>query len=369
MTSKNFTFLLLLISLVPILIGVDELTTSLTKENVFQATDAYALSGHADIESVSFTNWDSDDPPMIPTNCARCHSTTGILDFLGENGSTIGVVDREVPVGEVITCTACHNPSSHRLNRVRFHSGVELEPIGTEVICLVCHQSRQSSPGIEEILDGLEDDKASKDLNFINPHYNFAASTQFGSAAHSGYEYPSLNYSGYFFHAANASTCTDCHNAHDLQVDPLKCAICHVNVVTQADFKDIRMQTLDYDGNGDTSEGIYFEINALTARLLKAIQDYARQIAGVPVVYADQFPYFFIDINDNGIADNDEINFSNRYGSWTPRMLRAAYNYQFAKKDGGGYIHNPRYLIQLLHDSLVDLEGQANQAGIDLYRP
>jgi hypothetical protein len=369
MSAKNFIFLLFLISSVPILIGVDELITSLTNENVFQATDAYALSGHADKESISFTNWDSNDPPVVPASCARCHSTTGILDFLGENGSTFGVVDREVPVGEVITCSACHNPSSHRLNRVSFHSGVELEPVGTEAICLVCHQSRQSGPGVQEILDGLEEDEISEDLNFINPHYNFAASTQFGSAAHSGYEYPTLEYSGYFIHAANASTCTDCHNAHNLQVDPYKCAICHVNVVTREDFRDIRMQKIDFDGNGNTSEGIYFEINALTVRLLEAIQEYARQVAGTPVVYADQFPYFFIDTNENGEVDHNEMNFSNRYTSWTPRMLRAAYNYQFAEKDAGGYIHNPRYMIQLLHDSLVDLARQTDQAVIDLIRP
>jgi hypothetical protein len=369
MAAKNFIFLLFLISLVPILIGVDELTTSLIKENVYQATDAHALSGHADKESISFTNWDSNDPAVVPANCARCHSTSGILNYLGENGSTFGVVDQNVKIGEIITCTACHNPSSHRLNRVSFHSGVELEPVGTEAICLVCHQSRQSSPGIQEILEGFEDDEISEELNFINPHYNFAASTQFGSAAHSGNEYPTLEYSGYFLHAANASTCTDCHNAHNLQVDPYKCAICHINVVTQEDFKDIRMQKIDYDGNGITSEGIYFEINALTARLFDAIQGYARQVAGAPVAYADQFPYFFIDTNENSEADQDEMNFSNRYVLWTPRMLRAAYNYQFAKKDGGGYIHNPRYLIQLLQDSLVDLARQTDQAEIDLPRP
>jgi hypothetical protein len=45
----------------------------------------------------------------------------------------------------------------------------------------------------------------------------------------------------------------------------------------------------------------------------------------------------------------------NRYQSWTPRLLQAAYNYQVAKKDPGGYVHNPAYLLQLLHDSLESL--------------
>lgn len=369
MSSKNFTFLLFLISLVPILIGVDGLSSSLFGDNVYQATDAYTLSGHADKESVSFTHWDDDDPPVIPANCAKCHSTAGFLDFLGENGSPFGTVDQDVNIGEVITCNACHNPSAHNLSQVPFHSGVEMQPISSEAICLACHQSRQSTPGIQEALAGLDEDQVSTNLSFINPHYNFAASSQFGAAAHSGHEYPSLEYAGFFFHAVNASACTDCHNAHSLQVDPQKCAICHVNVVDKEDFRAIRMQTIDFDGNSDVAEGIYYEISALTSRLLKALQEYAREISGTHIVYADRFPYFFVDANQDGSANPEETNFSNRYTAWTPRMLRAAYNYQFAKKDGGGYVHNPRYMIQLLHDSLVDLDSHINQEDIDLPRP
>ncbi len=46
---------------------------------------------------------------------------------------------------------------------------------------------------------------------------------------------------------------------------------------------------------------------------------------------------------------------ANRYQSWTPRLLKAAYNYQVAAKNPGGYVHNPGYLLQLLHDSLESL--------------
>ena len=45
----------------------------------------------------------------------------------------------------------------------------------------------------------------------------------------------------------------------------------------------------------------------------------------------------------------------NRYQNWTPRLLKAAYNYQFIAKDPGAYTHNPHYAIQLLQDSLADL--------------
>ncbi|MCC6188392.1 MAG: polyheme membrane-associated cytochrome C, partial [Anaerolineales bacterium] len=47
------------------------------------------------------------------------------------------------------------------------------------------------------------------------------------------------------------------------------------------------------------------------------------------------------------------------YASWTPGLLRAAYNYQYAQKDPGAFAHNGKYIIQILYDSLsgVGAEG------------
>ena len=52
------------------------------------------------------------------------------------------------------------------------------------------------------------------------------------------------------------------------------------------------------------------------------------------------YPYFFNDNNGNGEADKDEAKFPNRYKSWTPRLMKAAYNYQFVTKDPGAFAHN-----------------------------
>ena len=46
---------------------------------------------------------------------------------------------------------------------------------------------------------------------------------------------------------------------------------------------------------------------------------------------------------------------ANDFASWTPRLMRAAYNYQYVLKDPGSYVHNSQYIVQLLHDSLEDL--------------
>lgn len=46
-----------------------------------------------------------------------------------------------------------------------------------------------------------------------------------------------------------------------------------------------------------------------------------------------------------------------KYTIWTPDLLQAAYNYQYAAKDPGCYSHHPKYIMQLLYDSIDELGG------------
>jgi hypothetical protein len=50
-------------------------------------------------------------------------------------------------------------------------------------------------------------------------------------------------------------------------------------------------------------------------------------------------------------------------------MLRASYNFQYVAKDPGAYTHNPRYIIQVLHDSLSALGDWATIDTAALIRP
>ena len=81
------------------------------------------------------------------------------------------------------------------------------------------------------------------------------------------------------------------------------------------------------------------------------------------------YPYFFIDGDGDGAVTEGEAIYPNRFQSWTPRLLRAAYNYQFVAKDPGGYSHNPKYLIQLLYDSLENLGAQVTVDMSGMTRP
>ncbi len=315
-------------------------------------------SAHADSTAEAFNHWNEDDPPVIPTYCAKCHSAAGFEDFLGLDGSAFGSVDADQPVGTVITCTACHNDATLKMDSVVMPSGVELTGLGREARCMQCHQGRAWKGTVDEAVADMDEDTVSEDLGFINIHYFAAAATKYGTIAKGGYEYDGKTYDSFFTHVEGYTSCVDCHDSHSLEVKVDECTACHTDVTTVEDLRNVRMpgSLVDYDGDGDMSEGIAAEIEGVQAKLYAAIQAYANEKSGTPIVYDPHaYPYFFIDTNANGEVDEGEAAFPNKYNAWTPRLLKAAYNYQVSIKDPGGYAHGGKYLIQLVVDSTEDL--------------
>ncbi|NJN55928.1 MAG: hypothetical protein HC804_14990 [Anaerolineae bacterium] len=98
--------------------------------SVIPFEEQWASSPHAAADAEAFVHWDADDPAEVPANCAKCHSTTGFMDFVGADGSAFGSVETAVPVGEVIECQACHNDATQDLASVTFPSGVEVTGLG-----------------------------------------------------------------------------------------------------------------------------------------------------------------------------------------------------------------------------------------------
>jgi hypothetical protein len=223
-----------------------------------------------------------------------------------------------------------------------------------------CHQGLESSDSVEQALAGrTDDDVVSDSLEFINVHYLVGAATKMGSRVRGAYQYQGQTYAAFFEHTAELRMCPDCHDPHSLQVDPQACSPCHLDVVDYGDLRGIRTHTQDYDGDGNTREGVAAELQSLHEALYAAIQDYAQTVIGTPIVYSlGDFPYFVIDTDGDGEVDEAEVGFANRYTTWTPRLARAAYNYHYVHEDPGHFAHNPRYIAQILFDSLSDLGQQ-----------
>ena len=293
--------------------------------------EAWAGSPHADRESEGFAHWDEDDPAVVPAGCAQCHAGAGYLDYLGEDGTEAGVVDNDAEPG-VIECGTCHNDSVDALSTVTFPSGAVVAVVSAEAPCVQCHQGRQSGLSVASAVEGVDADTVIEGQRFINVHYAAAGATREGSVANVGYQYDGKDYVGLFAHASGYDACAKCHDSHSLELLVDGCA-CHGAV---EDAGTIRMGATDYDGDGDTAEGVKYEIETLHAALLAVLES-----AGA-VFDADSYPYWFDAAGES-------------FAAWTPRLLKAAYNYQLVAKEAGFYAHNPKYAIQLLIDSLADL--------------
>jgi len=83
------------------------------------------------------------------------------------------------------------------------------------------------------------------------------------------------------------------------------------------------------------------------------------------VYSAEAYPYFFLDTNEDGQAGPDEAKASNKYNAFTPRLVKAAFNYQFVEKDPGSSAHNGKYILQILYDSIKDL---STKVPVDMQR-
>jgi len=357
-TARNLlaAMLALLLSAAP--------AAAVDKDRLAALVEAWLAAPHGDYHSRSFTYWNREGE--VPVACAACHSQPGFVDFLGADGSTARQVDRPAAINAPIGCASCHSGAAHALDGVTFPSGIAVEGLAASATCSVCHQGRQSGDAVAAATTGLGEDEVSSDLAFINIHYGVAAAVMHGAEVRGGYHYPGRSYAGRFGHVPSASTCVDCHDPHTTRVATDSCMACHRGV---QNIRDIRTRHADFDGDGNAAGGIHAEIAGLHAQLYTAIRAYAAEVAGTSIVYAGSFPYFFADADGDGqIAPEDAV-MANRYRSWTPRLLKAAYNYQVAAKDHGGYVHNPAYLLQLLHDSLESLSARIEINMSALRRP
>jgi hypothetical protein len=315
--------------------------------------------GHFDGSGEPFRHWDAEGE--VAAGCVKCHTAEGLPMFL-KNGATIAV---EPSVS--LTCTTCHASlpefTLYEVAEVKFPSGAMLAfpDDAASNLCLNCHQGRESTVSVNTAITraGVGDDEVTDQLTFRNVHYFAAGASLFGSEAQGAYQYEGKEYLGRNQHVPGSfETCKNCHNVHTLKPQITQCVMCHAGVT---EFEQIRMTSGDFDGDA-AEEGVAGEIETYKEKLLVAIQSYATNTAGAAIAYnAAAHPYWFIDANANGVADPDE---ADRYVAWTPNLLRAAYNYQYASKDPGAFVHNPKYIVQTLYDSLESVGGAEAVAGL-----
>lgn len=337
-------------------------------------------AGHFAGNTMPFRDWD-DSATGVPYRCVKCHTAEGLPTFIKNGGTvvfdsrgntlTAGVGNMEPSNG--FKCSTCHNeaawPERYAVASVPFPSGATVgfakDADGKFVandsnLCIECHQGRESTSSVNNALRGKDLDTVDTAISFKNVHYFAAGATLFGNVAKGIYQYDGAEYLGQNMHGDLGPTeCAQCHNVHELEVQVAECADCHKTVKTIEDVYGIRgKDEPDYDGDGNVDEGIKGELEGMEEALWAAIADYAANKAGTGIMYnSASYPYFFADTDGDGAADKDDKGATVRYNQFTPRLLKAAYNYQYAHKDPGAFAHNGKYVIQALYDSIKDLGG------------
>jgi len=375
MNQRNFVIALVVIA--ALLAGWMFYTTqqAVQAEPIESITSKYWTSGHADAESAAFTHWNEDDPAEVPSSCAKCHSTAGFVDFVGADGSEAGSVDQPGKINDPISCIACHSDAAHALDSVTFPSGNVVSGTGENSVCMTCHGALTAGTRIDTANAGVDPDSPIENSSMVTPHYFHAAAVHEGSDAGVGYQYEGKTYVGTFKHANSVDTCIKCHDPHSLHLqdvpesDASLCSTCHSNVSGWADFRSVSMSKIDYDGDG-VVEPVYDEIEGMKELLLKAMNQYSIAVINTGFgLKLDSYPYAFVDTNQDGTVDESEGIFPNAYKTFTPRMLKAAFNFMFVQKEPAAYVHNADYVLQLLYDSIEDLSSLSGLTTKGLTRP
>ena len=311
-------------------------------------------AGHFAGETEAFRHWDAEGE--VPAACVKCHTAEGLPQFI-ENAANL-----KMDPSNGFSCYTCHDhanwPSLYAVPDVTFPSGAKLTFGEGDVsnICLTCHQGRESAVSINKAVAGLDADTPSDKLGFRNVHYFAAGATLFGTEAKGVYEYEGMTYAGKFEHVEGFATCSSCHDAHELGVKVEACKGCHGT----DDVTAMRApgDTTDYDGDGNSTEGLMGELDTYKEKLYAAVQGYAKDKLNAGILYSGSvYPYFFADVDNNGEPDKDADGKDVKITFWTPRLLEGAYNYQYALKDPGAAVHNGTYVIQVLYDAIKDLGG------------
>jgi hypothetical protein len=312
-------------------------------------------AGHFAGNTEPFRHWDGEEEGngVVPGTCAKCHTAAGLPQFIKE-GAVISN-----PASNGFQCSTCHDeanwPNRYQIASVTFPSGKAVsfavdadgKPAADDSnLCISCHQGRESTASVNKAIaaTGAGDDEVAK-LSFRNVHYFAAGATLFGNDVQGAYQYANQTYLGQnVVHPLNK--CKDCHDVHKLEPKFEACATCHGD--TKPENIRFNTDTTDWDGDGNVTEGIKGEIDTLAEALYAAIQSYAESHGSAITYDPAVYPYF---LGEDGAG----------YAAWTPRLLRAAYNYQYVQKDPGAFVHNPKYVIQFLYDSIKDLGGNVGK--------
>ena len=325
---------------------------------------------------------------LLPNNynsgyeCNQCHHGLGSIDYQMDRQ---GTDKAQVLWGDAtVTCLTCHDPHQDKNStgkNVRipvkisynslfvdpaknprggisgFMDGTDLPAnIGDSIICIFCHQGRESGFTIytkikEKVDPYTKPDQVidpARGFGFIsaNPHYLEGAAILWSRNAWEFFfdSLPQRYSTGNPDH--QKLNCIGCHmskasadnneGGHTWKPNLETCRTCHGSSLKN--FFSVPASA-DYDGDG-VAKTAYEEIGTINPNTGLLGQLNAALISKGIIYNPGRFPYFY---TEGGAL----------YSAFTSNTLAAAYNLAYAYRTRNAvYVHNTKYIVQILQDSL-----------------
>ena len=310
-----------------------------TEYPVAGAVLSFEHSGHA-------LGWDKVDANSWYANgngCQQCHTNEGFIEYLN-TGEVVDYVDYPSQPG----CFTCHDPhttgdfSLRTTDAVMLNAGLKYD-FGSGNLCANCHQSRSA------VADAV---KAGTLSSRLGPHHGPEADLFLGV---NGAEVPGRSYTSSIHTFAIEDSCVTCHLAlpegryslspevgghsfyakgevHEAtKINAAACSSCHEDVGQDGEFFNIAAKA-DFDADG-TVENLQAEVEGLLHLIVNN--------KGTGVLQKISPAPFGAD--GSWIAGRTEFGID---------VAAAVWNYRYIEEDRSLGIHNPRYAVQLLMDTI-----------------
>jgi len=307
------------------------------------ARTQYLTSGHRTIGHASYSNGDG---------CQVCHTNEGFIEFVKK-----GKVDPKAVVANPseIGCFSCHAPhdtgnfSLRKTTPVTLTNGAVFDK-GKGNLCANCHR----------VVAMTKDEVKPRSIpfDFWGAHHGPQADMLLGTNA---YEFPGKRYSKSAHALLPNADCVTCHmtqpkqryallpsiGGHSFRIggevhespklNNAGCLNCHTEM-KQVAGKHLfdRAASSDFDGDGRI-ETIQEEVQGLLEKIIN------KQGTGLLQTMKD--PLY----DAKGVVIRNKV-------QYPIEVVAALYNYKFVLEDGSKGMHNTKYAVQLLIDSIKALD-------------
>ncbi len=314
----------------------------------------------ADAPGWSHYNWDQTTGSGNRASCQRCHTATGIANYL-TNPAAYDPANNDFshlsgwtpatgsPQNEMLYCWGCHSDSNGSLRNpgaiTADYTGasVTYPDVAASNVCMACHTGRESGSSI-----GFRAANPATDWSntgFINSHYLTAGGTVFSA---SGYHYAGLNYTIPNNLHAGIGTAGSIGTAVG---DNGPCVMCHMSTPGAGESHSFAVVTKDAAGAVTAINPSFCNachtgplaltvggLNSLRSGFDSTLQALEAQLAAKGFAFQDSFPYFPTRNWGDAVTG--------------PNNMGAAFNYNLLAHDPGAYAHNVRYSGRLIWDSI-----------------